>query len=129
MKKILFVLTLIFVTLFAGCGQENNSEVKQTEKQQAEVAEKKVAEFPFGFEEFSLGGIALNMPLTEAEKICGEPIEKINHSTQIVNGVFKYNKGIEIFVWGKPQKVFSVATDIDNGLSTPAGVHVRVIKA
>lgn len=72
--------------------------------------------------EFSLGGIQLNMPYDNVIKIYGQPTSHPGGYAQLVSDVIIYGDSVEIGFLGK--KVRYVVTQKNNGWATPSGVRV-----
>ncbi len=72
--------------------------------------------------EFSLGGIYLNMPYNDVLKMYGQPTSRPGGYAQLVTDVIKYGSDVEIGFLGK--NVRYVVTTANNGWKTPSGLHV-----
>ena len=72
--------------------------------------------------EFSLGGIQLNMPYNDVIAMYGQPSSHPGGYAQLVSDVINYGDSVEIGFLGK--KVRYVVIQKNNGWVTPSGVHV-----
>ncbi|MBR6013244.1 MAG: hypothetical protein IK062_05630 [Selenomonadaceae bacterium] len=72
--------------------------------------------------DFSLGGIYLNMSQDEITKMYGQPTSRPGGWAQLVSDCIKYGDAVEIGLLGK--KVRYVVVTANNGWKTFAGVHV-----
>lgn len=72
--------------------------------------------------EFSIGGVYLNMPYNDIIKIYGQPTSRPGGYAQLVTNVIKYGSNVEIGFLG--DKVRYAVTTADNGFQTPSGVRV-----
>ena len=75
-----------------------------------------------GKNDFSLGGVWLNMPYNDVVKMYGQPTSRPGGYAQLVTDVIKYGNGVEIGFLGK--NVRYVVTTANNGWKTPSGLHV-----
>lgn len=75
-----------------------------------------------GRNDFSLGGIYLDMPQGEIIKMYGQPTSRPGGWAQLVRDCIKYGDDVEIGLLGK--KVRYVVVTANNGWKTSAGVHV-----
>ena len=73
-------------------------------------------------EEFSLGGVQLNMPYDNVIEMYGQPTSHPGGYAQLVNDVIIYGNDVEIGFLGK--KVRYVVTTANNGWKTPSGIYV-----
>lgn len=74
--------------------------------------------------DFSLGGIFLDMPQNEIIKMYGQPTSRPGGWAQLVQDCIKYGDDVEIGLLGK--KVRYVVVTANNGWKTSAGVHVEM---
>lgn len=72
--------------------------------------------------DFSLGGVYLNMPYDDVLKIYGQPTSRPGGYAQLVTDVIKYSNDVEIGFLGK--KVRYVVTTAANNWKTPSGLYV-----
>lgn len=75
-----------------------------------------------GRNEFSLGGIYLNMPYNSVIKMYGQPTSHPGGWAQLVTDCIKYGNDVEIGFCNK--KVRYVTVTANNGWKTPSGVYV-----
>ena len=75
-----------------------------------------------GRNDFSLGGIYLNMPYNDVLRTYGQPTSRPGGYAQLVTDVIKYGNDVEIGFLGK--KVRYVVTTANNGWKTPSGLYV-----
>ncbi len=78
--------------------------------------------FAIGRNDFSLGGIYLDMPKDAVIKMYGQPTSQPSGYAQLVSDVIKYGNDVEIGFLGN--KVRYVVTTANNGWKTAAGVRV-----
>lgn len=72
--------------------------------------------------DFSLGGIYLNMPQSEITRMYGQPTSRPGGWAQLVTDCIRYGNDVEIGLLNK--KVRYVVVTANNGWKTAAGVHV-----
>jgi len=78
--------------------------------------------FAVGRNDFSLGGVYLNMPRSEVIEMYGPPTSRPGGWAQLVSDCIKYGNDVEIGFLGK--NVRYVVVTADNGWKTAAGVRV-----
>lgn len=78
--------------------------------------------FAIGKNEFSLGGVYLNMPYDEVIKMYGQPTSIPGGYAQLVSNVIMYGDNVEIGFLGK--EVRYIVTTANNNWKTPSGIYV-----
>lgn len=72
--------------------------------------------------DFSLGGIYLDMPQDEITRMYGQPTSRPGGWAQLIRDCIKYGDDVEIGLLNK--KVRYIVVTANNGWKTAAGVHV-----